>query len=754
MACVNPSSSILHQHTHVSNGRKPAFAVCLRRITCGLCATFLGSIALAAGSNGGISVAQIQPLDRFEAEQARLLKLIEGKPRAYEDKVMDPSTLPPQAMDDDAPPDASTLGLRSYAIEGRYGFSQSDNTGYGQRSANEWGMRAEYRLETLNYGEFTVQADARARNGDNYLNFGPLGQASQRSSGRITLRNLGFPITPHTFADTTVGDMYSEVTDALRRHYRLTLGSSTVRGIGTRVFDRNFDLSAGVGERGDLTGSPFSGYERTSGTLAWLGYSHRFDDKLFAGLQINQANGIDEQRSLPSWYNRAENATSVAAALGYGHELFADGDKRARLSLVQSHTPANMAGRNSNAHGVFFEVGANLAGYRHEAGVYNTQPNLRFGDNLLASDNRGVYWRVDRSTSRLSWGSGLDYEQYNPSRAPGRYSSRQTGVHGNAQYRIDRHSSLGISANLTQLRYQAATQAGGNDAGMRTVYASSFYQTRFNDWAPTRFRATLRRNQALVVNDVAATGEQIEWEQDWITGKYETMRPEFTTTLGWARDRSSTDTQTYPTAGVVLRHWFNADWNIGGNLNYTSRSGNLATSRGVSGSVNTEAQLGNGWRAGASLLLNQATIHTTTVGGLPTAQVSRSNDKSFYVYLRWDGSSGTALHSAGLRNPDSAGGGSISGTVFFDENRDGEQQASENGVPNVEVFLDGRYRVTTDSAGRFEFPMVATGGHRLTLRLESVPLPWGAALDQGLGVEVPLRGQATARIPVVRVGGE
>jgi hypothetical protein len=714
----------------------------------------LAMLNASAQDTGTAVVAQVQSLDRLEAEQARLRKLMEGKPPAYEDKVMDPSTLPPQASDDDAPPDASTLGLRSYAVEGRYGFSQSDTTGYGKRSANEWGLRTEYRQETLNYGEFTVQADARARNGDDYLNFGPLGQASQRSSGRITLRNLGFPITPHTFADTTAGDMYSEVTDALRRQYRLTLGSSTVRGIGTRVFDRNFDLSAGVGERGDLTGSPFAGYERTSGTLAWLGYSHRFDDKLFAGLQVNQASGINDQRNLPSWYNRAENATSVAAAVGYGYELFTDGDQRARLSLVQSHTPATVAGRNSNAHGVFLETGINLAGYRHEAGAYTTQPNLRFGDTLLASDNRGIYWRVDRSTSRLSWGGGLDYEQYNPSGDPSRYSSRQTGIHGNAQYRIDRHSSLGASANITQLRYEAAALGGRSSAGMRTVYASGFYQTRFNDWAPTRFRATLRRNQALVVNDVAATGEQIEWEQDWITGKYETMRPELTTTLGWARDRSSTDTQTYPTAGVVLRHWFSADWHIGGHLNYTSRSGNLATSRGLSGSVNTEAQLGNGWRAGATLLLNQATINTTTVGGLPTAQVSRSNDKSFYVYLRWDGSSGTPLQSAGLRNPGAAGGGSISGTVFFDENRDGDQQAGENGVPNVEVFLDGRYRVTTDSAGRFEFPMVATGGHRLTLRLESVPLPWGAALDQGLGVEVPLRGQATARIPVVRVGGE
>ena len=168
----------------------------------------------SAQDTGTAVVAQVQSLDRLEAEQARLRKLMEGKPPAYEDKVMDPSTLPPQASDDDAPPDASTLGLRSYAVEGRYGFSQSDTTGYGKRSANEWGLRTEYRQETLNYGEFTVQADARARNGDDYLNFGPLGQASQRSSGRITLRNLGFPITPHTFADTTVGDMYSEVTDA------------------------------------------------------------------------------------------------------------------------------------------------------------------------------------------------------------------------------------------------------------------------------------------------------------------------------------------------------------------------------------------------------------------------------------------------------------------------------------------------------------------------------------------------------------
>ena len=90
--------------------------------------------------------------------------------------------------------------------------------------------------------------------------------------------------------------------------------------------------------------------------------------------------------------------------------------------------------------------------------------------------------------------------------------------------------------------------------------------------------------------------------------------------------------------------------------------------------------------------------------------------------------------------------------MFFDANRDGEAQIGEGGAANVEVLLDGRYRTTTDRDGRFEFPMVGTGRHQLTLTLDSVPLPWGVASDGGVSVDVPLRGQATAEIPVVKVG--
>lgn len=255
-----------------------------------------------------------------------------------------------------------------------------------------------------------------------------------------------------------------------------------------------------------------------------------------------------------------------------------------------------------------------------------------------------------------------------------------------------------------------------------------------------------------MANGVAATGEELEWEQDWITARYETQRPELTTTVGVARDRSEGQSELKPTAGLRMRVWPDADWSIGASLRYTARNSNLATSRGLSGTLETEKVLSGGWRLGASASLNQAVVNVSGAFYQSQPLLSRSNDKQFAVYLRWEGVSGSSVRGPGLRTGGAVGGGSLDGVIYFDANRDGVQQAGENGVPKVEVLLDGRYRVTTDAAGRFEFPLVSTGPHRLTIQSESVPLPWGVADEQGTRVEVPLRGQATSRIPVVRVG--
>ncbi len=715
-----------------------------------LAVVLLGPLSLTAGAqtaDAGGTAVQVQPLDRLQAEQERLKKLLEGKPKAYEDKVMDPSALPPQADAQESLADPDQLGFRGYVAETRWGMGQTRNEGFAAQSARELGLRTEYRHETLNYGDFVLQADLRRRNGEPNLGVGLLGYANRASSGRFTLRNLGFPITPSTFADTSAGDISSEITDAFSRSYRVSLGNATVRGLSTRVFDRDADLRLGWGQRGSLAGGPYPGFERSQGTLLWAGYTRRFPDNRYAGVQLNRATGVNPTL-LGTSTGPTEDVTSVAAAIGYGRDLHKDGDSKARLTLIGNHTSGSV---NRSAHGIFVEGGLRLAGFRHELGVYTASPHLRFGDYAPASDNRGAYWRVDRSASRLNWGAGLDVEQLNPGQESGRLSSTRIGLNGQLQYQVSRDTLVGGHLTLTQTRHAESGHAAPPSQGTRSLNTSAYYQTRFYDWGRSRVSLLLHRNETLVANDLPATGEELQWEHDWITGKYETLRPEFVTQLGYARDRSSGLTQTYPTAGLLLRYWVDASWSLGGSLRYTSRSSHLATSRGLSGTLTTERVLPGGWRLGMDVSLNQAVVDAapSTPG---TPQVIRSNDKSVSLYLRWEGARGTPYQAAGLRNAGAAGGGGISGQVFFDTNRDGQPQMGENGVPNVEVVLDGRYRATTDREGRFEFPLVATGRHRLSLTPESVPLPWGPTPDADLGVDVPLRGVTSIRIPVVRVG--
>jgi hypothetical protein len=325
----------------------------------------------------------------------------------------------------------------------------------------------------------------------------------------------------------------------------------------------------------------------------------------------------------------------------------------------------------------------------------------------------------------------------------------RTGINGNVHYQFDRRTALGGNFNVYQTRYEGDGQGGGLEGKMRSLYVYGYYQTRFGDLPRSRFSLSLRGNEQIVLGDGTATGRELQWEQDWISAQRETMRTELTTTLGWADDRSNGITQHYPTASVQGRYWASSTLSISGNLRYTSQSGGLSTSRGLSGNLLAEKQWGNGWSMGAGVLLNQARLATTQVLSWTSPQIYRSNDKTAYVYLRWEGGTGRPFAVAG--GMPGNGSGSVAGRVFYDANKDGRIQPDETGAQGIEVVMDGRYRATTDAEGRFFFPMVGVGRHQLSLTLDSVPLPWGTADGAVLGVDVPLRGEANAEIPITKV---
>lgn len=681
--------------------------------------------------NNNVS-AQIESVDSSQAEQEKLTAIIENTPPAYQDKVMSAPELFELTTQEAEKLEQGSF--QAYLFETRVNYADSKTNSSKRRKTGDAGTRFEYLYETESFGDLKIQAQTsqQANNTDN----NSLSLENDDPDTSVTLLNNSLYLTPTMAADSALGDVSSELTDALRRGSKLSLGVDNIRGARTRVRGDKFDIRLGSGDLGELKGNPYSGYRQTDGRLSWIGASHSLGKNFVLGLQANQ---VDQFKQVA---NSQEQISSAALALGY------DGDnqnnKKLRVTLLKSqHT--DEAGLETTSQGSYLEGGFQVGRYIHEFGVYKTEPELYFGENFLNSDQQGVYWRFNRESSRLFFSAGLSAEQDKLQEKNQDTAAKEFGWDGSLRYRMDRNHSYGGSLRLQQTRYDKAQQ---ND--QRSVYVYAYYELINANWGRSRLSTTLHRNEKIVTNDVAATGDEFQWEQDWLnnSNKIFNAQPELITTLGVAHDRSEAETQTYPTAGVTARYWPDADWSISSSLRYSSRAGKLSTSQGLAGALTSEYKITQGLSLGAALNLNQAKVDVDS-NGIKAAQTSRSNDKSAQVYLRWEGNRGQEHSVIGNKTEGLAGTGGVVGFVYFDTNQDGQRQADEAGVPEVEVYLDGGYSVRTDKNGYYEFTRVATGIHSLTLNLDTVPLPWSVKEDS-LSVDISLRGQLAANLGLTK----
>ena len=88
--------------------------------------------------------------------------------------------------------------------------------------------------------------------------------------------------------------------------------------------------------------------------------------------------------------------------------------------------------------------------------------------------------------------------------------------------------------------------------------------------------------------------------------------------------------------------------------------------------------------------------------------------------------------------------------VYLDANNNGQPDAGEAGAANVTVVLDGRFSVQTNAAGRFSFPVVATGHHVITVVADNLPLPWVLIGDGRRETEVTTRDRTVISIGAQR----
>jgi hypothetical protein len=128
--------------------------------------------------------------------------------------------------------------------------------------------------------------------------------------------------------------------------------------------------------------------------------------------------------------------------------------------------------------------------------------------------------------------------------------------------------------------------------------------------------------------------------------------------------------------------------------------------------------------------------------------VAALQERGVFLTFRYRRASGS--HFAPLGGAPGAGSGEIAGVIYLDANNNGQPDAGEAGAPNVTVVLDGRFSVQTDAAGRFSFPVVATGHHVISVVSDNLPLPWVLIGDGRKEVEVTTRDRTLISIGAQR----
>ncbi|WP_291011311.1 SdrD B-like domain-containing protein [Hydrogenophaga sp.] len=603
-----------------------------------------------------------------------------------------------------APYDAEGLP-RFLRLETRLGTQPFDD----QRRAR-LGFAAFALVETPNHGTLSLDGSVSPKEG----------------RGSLTLRQRGMPWDGGWLANHELGVINTPAPDITRRPSRVFVPSSLVQGVGAEWNNagRGLQLQAATGTPGRLEGLPTSAFKSLSGQRSSLGGQWQLGGD---NADSNAAERLGWTAAL-----RAESARDVS--LLDNPLTAADREDADAAQLALRYAAPGLRVQGQVVHNASSRVNGGRSGYwvdgewdegprRHGLGLFRLEPELSWAGQPLPSDISGAYARTAWRTRQWSAEASLDWLSSISGRAAdGSYAT------ASARWRLARNSSLGSGFSLRRFDGEAW------DAYGDWRFASG--------WGPSGLRLEFGGGQSV------ASRQQLLYDQDW------TVPQGFSLNTSLGLGRLGRD----PVTGEAPQNLWSAALSLSAPMgDSTLLRGTLNTEQGSGSSSRWGLNLGFNWRINTrwslEANLNRSegkSLVATSLDPLatPLPTVNSNSDRSFYAVLRYElqaGSRNTPLGGSALD-----GGGRIEGVVYFDANKSGTQEASETGVPGVTVFLDNRYGVRTDAQGRFEFPFVASGPRTVSVRNETLPLPW-AVVDEGQAkVDVRLRETTRLSLPVQR----
>lgn len=621
-------------------------------------------------------------------------------PIGYVDREID--GLAPEAASDDTSTPYNRAGWpRFLRLETRLGTRPFDPERQTRLGYGVYGL-----LETPNHGTLSVEGSYAPRD----------------SSGTLTLRQRGLPVAGGWLVGNELGVINPPTPDILRLPSRLYLPSAIVQGLSTdwRNAARGLQLQASAGEPGLLEFQPSSGFRRLTGKRATLGGQWQLTANEPGALQRRgwtlavQHEDARRVAMLDQPDLSTDHVDARSTLLALRHET---DDHRMQGQVLQTQA-SNVKGARS---GAWIDSEWDDGPRRHGAGAYRLEPDLSWAHLPLANDLVGAYARTSWRTRQWSAEGSIDWLDSITGR-----SSSGIFATASARWRVQRGHTLGAGATVRRF---------DGDAW------STFVDWRFqNSWGTSGLRVDLTQG------DREARASRLTWDQEWPVPQ------------GWSLATSLASDAVEASENRPAERIWSAALSVAAPLSSTAAlRGNLSSEHGDTGPARHSVNLGANWRVAPrwslELQYNRFTGSSRVLPSLdPLAPIStvvpRLSDRSFYAVLRYEIDAGSRDIPLGGRATE--GGGRIEGTVYFDGNRSGTQEASETGAPNVMVYLDNRYAVRTDSQGRFEFPFVATGPRTVTVRNETLPLPW-TVIDEGqVRVDVRLRESTRLSIGVQR----
>ena len=632
--------------------------------------------------------------------------------RAQENSA--PTIYRDQYLVDDSVPEATIYSERDYASEPfgrRYleletGYYTADDDVLGDDL--EKGLALRFGRETLNWGTVDIDASIADVESDH------LSREASGDFGLLTVRHSAMPLSSTGQLFSTLGDQRAPASSLLQNSYRLRLPTSMLRGFSTEVRSDGKSMRFAHGDTGLNQGIRIPRFEATGGELTAFSLDRAIGLNFALGAEFTDVNDDDDVRD---------------------HQSVLLGGAYAPAHRRQEHS-ARLLGDDDGNFAFWSDSRQQLSGaIGLRYGVFHFGPDIVWADLPINSDQQGVYLQADATNARFSLSGGYDFLDY--------------GLEGDAMSPFEKHTvffngSLELRRSLT--------------LGLNSSFANQTYSGTVGDKqqiSRLNLFTSIRRDIGnlrldLFFDELASPIPENQREREGAAACFDLNMPErvrLTTELRVERNLDLRGNTRRSELSTLLRYdlFDRVSFGLQTSL-YRTAGDNYSDTGGVGLSADASWSFLSRWTGTASIYRNETDIVESVF--VPTTLDGVAGTRTFWLSVRYRQATGQSYAMVGRRYDGTSGSGSLNGQVFFDENRDGLRQPSEEAAAGVTVLLDGRYETRTDASGYYAFLPVPTGDHEVIVLVEELPLPWGLSDDTPRGVRVAYRATATVNFPL------